>query len=55
MAKGSNATIPKGGQVEPILISGDKLEWKKAQNTERKAKISLTTNKTNPIVNPLLT
>lgn len=40
IAKGSNGVIPKGGQVPPISIAGDKLEWKKAQNTDKKAKIS---------------
>jgi hypothetical protein len=41
--------------VLPIAISGDKLEWKKAQKILKKANTSLTTNNTNPIVNPLLT
>jgi len=54
-AKGSRATIPIGGQVVPIEISGAKLEWKKAQNTLKKANTSLTTKSTNPIVKPLLT
>ena len=54
-AKGSNATIPIGGQVVPIEISGARLEWKNAQNTLKKANTSLTTKRTKPIVRPLLT
>jgi hypothetical protein len=41
--------------VAPIEISGAKLEWKKAQNILKKAKISLITKRTKPIVSPLLT
>ena len=54
-AKGSKATIPIGGHVVPIEISGAKLEWKKAQKTLKKANTSLTTKSTKPIVKPLLT
>ena len=54
-AKGSNATIPIGGHVVPMEISGAKLEWKNAQKTLKKAKTSLTTKSTKPIVKPLLT
>lgn len=49
------ASIPWGGQTPPISILGLKLEWKKAQNTEKKAKTSLTINKITPNVNPFCT
>jgi hypothetical protein len=55
IAKGSKGVIPKGGQVPPISIAGDKLEWKKAQNTDKKAKISLTINNKTPIIRPFFT
>jgi hypothetical protein len=55
IAKGSNASIPKGGQLAPISIAGAKLEWKKAQNIDKKAKISDTINNATPIVNPVCT
>jgi hypothetical protein len=38
-----------------MVTSGDKLEWKKAQNILKKANTSLTTKRTKPIVKPLLT
>jgi len=47
--------IPKGGHIPPISIAGDKLEWKKAQNTLKKANISLIINNKKPITNPLCT
>ena len=28
IAKGSKGVIPCGGQIPPISIAGDKLEWK---------------------------
>ena len=55
MANGSKAVIPWGGQTPPISIAGDKLEWKKAQNTLKKAKTSLIINKIKPIINPFCT
>ena len=55
IANGSKAVIPCGGQTPPISIAGDKLEWKKAQNTLKKANTSLTINKSTPIVKPLCT
>ena len=55
IAKGSKASIPAGGQEEPIKTSGDKLEWKNPQNTLKKAITSLTINNANPKVNPLCT
>ena len=42
IAKGSKGVIPTGGQEPPISIVGLKLEWKKAQNTDKKANTSLT-------------
>jgi hypothetical protein len=50
--KGFNASIPRGGQLEPTTTSGDKLAWKKPQKTEKKAIISLTINKAKPKTNP---
>lgn len=47
--------IPKGGQVPPISIAGDKLEWKNAQNIDRKANNSLIINNTIPNINPFFT
>ena len=44
IANGSKAVIPWGGHTPPISIAGDKLEWKKAQNTLKKAKTSLIIN-----------
>ena len=55
IAKGSKAEIPRGGQLDPISIAGERLEWKKAQNTLKKAKTSLTINKIKPIINPFCT
>ena len=55
IAKGSNAEIPWGGQLEPISIAGDKLEWKKAQKTLKNAKTSLMINRIKPIINPFYT
>jgi hypothetical protein len=52
IAKGSKASIPTGGQVPPISIVGAKLEWKKLQNTLKKAITSEITNKINPKLNP---
>jgi hypothetical protein len=46
--KGFIGLIPNGGQEPPISIEGDRLEWKKAQNTERKANASLIINRTIP-------
>ena len=48
MAKGFKGSIPNGGQEPPISIAGDKLEWKKAQNIEKKANASLTMKRTIP-------
>jgi len=45
---GLNTLIPKGGQIEPISIFGDKLLWKKAQKKLKKKKISETINKAIP-------
>ncbi len=50
-----NASIPCGGQTPPISTLGLKLEWKNAQNTEKKANTSLTINKITPIVIPFCT
>jgi hypothetical protein len=55
IANGSRGVIPKGGQELPISIVGARLEWKYAQNTDRKANTSLTMNKATPNVNPFLT
>jgi hypothetical protein len=52
IAKGSNGVIPCGGHTPPISIVGDKLEWKKAQKTLKKANTSLIINNTTPIVKP---
>ena len=38
---------PKGGQIPPISTEGDKAEWKKLQNTEKKANASEIINKIN--------
>jgi hypothetical protein len=46
---------PKGGHIPPISIEGDNAEWKKLQNTEKKAKASEIINRRNPIEIPLLT
>ncbi len=40
--KDQKQTIPAGGQIDPISIAGDKLEWKKAQ---KKAKKNITSDK----------
>lgn len=48
IAKGFNGSTPKGGHWPPISIAGDKLEWKKAQNIEKKANTSLTIKRTIP-------
>ena len=53
--KGFIEFIPNGGQLEPIKTSGDKLEWKKAQNTAKKTNSSLTMKRANPKANPLTT
>jgi len=47
--------IPAGGHTPPIAILALKLEWKKAQNTLKKANISLIINNKKPITNPLCT
>ena len=41
--------------MPPISTAGDKLEWKKAQNTLKKANTSLTINKIKPIIKPFCT
>ena len=55
IAKASSTEIPKGGHTPPISTAGAKLEWKYAQNTDKKAIISLIINKAKPIVKPLFT
>ena len=55
IAKGSKGVIPNGGQDPPISTAGDKLEWKKAQNIDKKANTSLTINNTIPSINPFFT
>ena len=54
-AKASNVWIPIGGQDPPISIVGAKLEWKKAQNTEKKAITSEIINKIIPMFKPACT
>lgn len=46
--QGFKGSIPNGGHWPPSSIAGDKLEWKKAQNIERKAKASLIIKRTIP-------
>ena len=41
--------------MPPISTAGDRLEWKKAQNTLKKANASLTINKIKPIIIPFCT
>jgi len=48
IAKGFKGVIPKGGQIPPISTAGDKLEWKNAQNTDKKANTSLMIKRTIP-------
>jgi hypothetical protein len=55
MEKGFKAFIPAGGHTPPISILAVKLEWKKAQNTLKKAKVSLIINNIKPITKPLCT
>ena len=55
IANGSKGVIPNGGQVPPISTAGAKLEWKKAQNTDKKANISLIINNTILALKPFLT
>nr|YP_007374913.1 hypothetical protein Pra_mt0310 [Phlebia radiata]CCF07378.1 hypothetical protein Pra_mt0310 [Phlebia radiata] len=55
MANGSKAVIPWGGQIPPISTAGDKLEWKNAQNTLKKANTSLIINKIKPNIKPFCT
>ena len=55
IAKGSKGVIPCGGHDPPISTAGDKLAWKKAQNTLKKAKISLTINRATPKLSPFCT
>jgi len=50
IAKGFKGSIPNGGHWPPISIAGDKLEWKKAQNIEKKSKC-FTNNKKNNTIN----
>lgn len=33
--QGSKGSIPTGGQIQPILIAGLRLVWKKAQKKEK--------------------
>lgn len=54
-SNGSKASIPIGGQTAPILISGPKLPWKKAQKNEKKKHTSDKINKIIPYFNPLCT
>ena len=49
---GLNTLIPKGGQIEPTSILGERLLWKKAQKNLTKKKISDTINKAIPQRNP---
>ena len=44
---GSNGLILVGGQIEPISIAGERLEWKKAQ---KKAKENITSETINRII-----
>jgi hypothetical protein len=52
---GLNTKIPKGGQLFPISILGDKLLWKNAQKKLRKKNTSETMNKIIPHRSPLVT
>jgi len=47
--QGSNETIPWGGQVHPMPMEGDNVQWKKAQKKLKKNIISEAIN--NPIPN----
>ena len=49
---GLKTLIPKGGQIDPTSILGDKLLWKKAQKNLTKKKISETINNAIPHRNP---
>jgi len=44
--------IPSGGQIPPIQILGFKLEWKYAQNKQKKNIISETKKSINPTFKP---
>jgi hypothetical protein len=50
-----NGSIPNGGHITPNSTDGAKLEWKYAQNIEKKKNTSDTINNINPIFIPLLT
>lgn len=53
ISNGLKGMIPKGGQICPISIEGDKDEWKNAQKKEKKNKISDEINKIIPRRIPL--
>lgn len=46
--KGFNASIPKGGQLDPNSTEGERAEWKYAQKMEIKKNSSLIINKITP-------
>jgi len=50
--QGLKGTILSGGQIEPISIAGDKLEWKNAQKKAKKNATSESINKSIPIRSP---
>lgn len=53
--KGFNTFIPKGGQIEPNSILGERLAWKKAQKKEKKNITSEAINKITPKRSPCCT
>lgn len=55
IAKGFKASIPWGGQLDPMATSGLRLAWKNPQNTEKNAMISLMINKVKPKIKPAWT
>lgn len=52
---GFRVIIPKGGQLIPTSIAGERLEWKKAQKKEKKNNISETINNIKPNFKPVKT
>jgi hypothetical protein len=50
--KGLRVFIPIGGQIEPRMILGDRLEGKKAQKNEKKNITSETMNRMMPSLKP---
>lgn len=52
ISNGLNGIIFIGGQIDPISILGDNIEWKNAQKKDMKKKISEIINRIIPIFNP---